>query len=367
MRVRAAVQHGERRVVVEELSLPERIGDDMAVLAVEANGKCGSDGEQYRGRLATEGLLRFPLVPGHETVGRIHAAGEGAALRMNVRVGDRVALNSVVSCGTCGHCLSGRRLFCRSRFIYGYTPLAVAPGLWGGYAEFVLLRAGTVVYPLGESVSAENAVLFNPLAGGFDWLCRAGGVSVGQSVLIIGAGQRGLCAVVAAVEAGAARIILAGRGRHPWKLQLAADLGATHVLDMESTDVVAGVRDITNGDMVDCALDTVPNATDPVRIALDSVRAEGTVVLGGTKGGVPSVDGLTPEVLCARGITVRGVFGVSDWSKQEAVRVIASGRHPALHRLHTHTFPLDQIDHALRVMGGEVPGEEVLHITVTCG
>jgi threonine dehydrogenase-like Zn-dependent dehydrogenase len=104
-----------------------------------------------------------------------------------------------------------------------------------------------------------------------------------------------------------------------------------------------------------------------VRTALDSVRAEGTVVLAGIKGGVSSVDGLTPDALCARGVTVRGVFGVSDWSKQEAVRVIAAQRYPALARLHTHTFGLGRIDHALRVMGGEVPGEEALHVTVTCG
>jgi threonine dehydrogenase-like Zn-dependent dehydrogenase len=366
MLVRAAVQHGERRVVVEELTLPERIGDDMAVLAVEANGMCGSDWEQYRGRLPAGDFLRFPVVPGHETVGRIHAAGERAAARMGVAVGDRVALNSLVSCGVCRHCLAGRRLFCRERFIYGYAPLSIEPGLWGGYAEYVLLRPNTIVHPLGEDVSAEDAVLFNPLAGGFDWLCRAGGVSVGDDVLIVGAGQRGLCSIVAAVEAGAARIILAGRGRHAWKLRLAADLGATHVIDMEQTDVVAQVRDITGGDMVDCALDTTPNATEPVRIVLDSVRPEGTVVLGGTKGGIASVDGLTPDVLCARGITVRGVVGVSDWSKQEAVRVIAAGRHP-LHRLHTHTFQLDEIDLALRTMGGEVEGEEALHVTVRCG
>jgi threonine dehydrogenase-like Zn-dependent dehydrogenase len=367
MRVRAAVQHGERRVVVEELTLPERTGDDMAVLAVEANGMCGSDWEQYRGGLGISNLVRLPMVPGHETVGRIHDIGSRAAQRMKVGAGARVALNSVVACGTCRDCLAGRRLFCAERFIYGYAPLSIAPGLWGGYAEYVVLRPNTVVYPLPESVSAEDAVLFNPLAGGFDWLCRAGGVSVGDSVLIIGAGQRGLCAIVAAVEAGAAHIILAGRGRHRWKLELARDLGATDVIDMEREDVVSTVREITGGDMVDCALDTVPNATEPVRIAVDSVRAEGTVVLGGIKGGVSGVDGLTPDTLCARGITARGVFGVSDWSKQEAVRVIAAQRHPALHRLHTHTFALDQIDHALRVMGGEVDGEEALHVTVRCG
>jgi threonine dehydrogenase-like Zn-dependent dehydrogenase len=365
--VRAAVQRGERHVVIEELAFPERIGDDMAVLAVEANGMCGSDWEQYRGTLAAGDFLRLPVVPGHETVGRIARIGERAATRMGVGEGDRVALNSLVSCGACAHCLAGRRLFCAERLIYGYTPLSVAPGLWGGYADHMLLAPNTIVYPLPESVSAEDAVLFNPLAGGLDWLVRAGGVGLGCSALILGAGQRGLCAVVAAREAGAAQVILAGRGRNAWKLDLARELGATTVVDMEREDVVARVREVTDGAMVECALDTTPMATEPVRVALDCVRPEGTVVLGGLKGGADSVSGLAPDVLSQRGLTVRGVVGVSDWSKQEAVRIIASGRYP-LHRLHTHTFALEEIDLALRTMGGEVEGgAPALHVTVRCG
>jgi threonine dehydrogenase-like Zn-dependent dehydrogenase len=365
MQSRAAVQTGARRVAIEEMSLPDLLEADMAVLAVEANGMCGSDWEQYRGTPSSSGFVRFPVVPGHETVGRIERLGERARARWGVEVGDRVAVNSLVSCGACRHCLAGRRLFCPERFVYGYTPTTVWPGLWGGYAQHMLLRPNTILYPLDESVSAEDAVLFNPLAAGFDWVCRAGEMRVGDTVVIIGAGQRGLCSIVAAVEAGAARVILAGRGRHPWKLDLARELGATHVVDLDRESLAASVADVTGGEMADVALDTTPIATEPVRMALDCVRPEGVVVLGGIKGSEAGIEGLAPDRLCARAITVRGVVGVGDRAKEQAVRVILSRRFP-LNRLHTHTLRLEEIDRALRIMGGEVGGEDALHVTITC-
>lgn len=365
MQSRAAVQTGERRVAIEEMSLPDLLDPDMAVLAVEANGMCGSDWEQYRGRHSSSGFVRFPVVPGHETVGRIQAIGERARARWGVDAGDRVAVNSLVSCGACRHCLAGRRLFCPERFVYGYTPTTVWPGLWGGYAQHMLLRPNTILYRLDESVSAEDAVLFNPLAAGFDWLCRAGELRVGDTVVIIGAGQRGLCSVVAAVVAGAARVVLAGRGRRRWKLDLARELGATHVVDLDQEQLVPAVTEITGGEMADVALDTTPVAAEPVRMALDCVRPEGVVVLGGIKGSEAGIDGLSPDRLCARAVTVRGVIGVSDRAKEQAVRVIGSGQFP-LNRLHTHTLPLEELDRALRIMGGEVEGEDALHVTITC-
>ena len=74
--VTAAVQTGERRIEVQTLPRPDHVGDDEALLAVEANGMCGTDWEQYKGRLS--GHAPYPLIPGHEIVGRIAAIGDGA-------------------------------------------------------------------------------------------------------------------------------------------------------------------------------------------------------------------------------------------------------------------------------------------------
>src|SRR3954454_24880344 len=231
MEARAAVQTGARQIELRSIRVPDTLGPDEALLAVEPNGLCGTDYEQYCGNVA----LPYPLIAGHEIVGRIAAIGDGAAVRMGVGVGSRVALESTVACGSCINCAAGRALFCEHRMIYGLTPLARDPGLLGGYAEYLVLQPNSQVYPIADALSPQDAVLFNPLGSGFDWACRAGGTKVGDTVVIFGPGQRGLACVIAAAEAGAGRIIVVGRGRRPWKLQLALELGATDVVDSDAS------------------------------------------------------------------------------------------------------------------------------------
>ncbi len=356
----AAVQTGDRRIEVQSLAAPVDLGADEALLAVEGNGMCGTDWEQYKGRLA--GTAPYPLIPGHEIVGRIAAVGDAAAARTGVAVGDRVAVESTVPCETCTNCRSGRFLFCTNRVIYGLTPMADRPELSGGYAEVLVLRPHTRVYTMPDDLSVEDAVFFNPLGSGFDWAVRIAGTQVGDTVVVLGPGQRGLSCVIAAREAGAARIVVVGRGRRPWKLDLARRLGATHVVDSDATDPVAAVRDITDGDLADRVVDTTPLAVQPMLDAVAMARAEGTVVLAAIKEREPAL-GLT-DLVTSKALTVRGAHSVSEWAKLQAIRVLSEGRYD-LGAVHTHTLPIAELDRAMRILGGEVEGEEALHITVT--
>jgi threonine dehydrogenase-like Zn-dependent dehydrogenase len=358
--VTAAVQTGERQIEVRSLPRPTEVADDEALLAVEGNGMCGTDWEQYKGRLA--GIAPWPLIPGHETVGRIVAAGDVALARMGVPVGTRVAVESTVPCEVCTNCRRGRFLFCTDRRIYGLTPMADAPELSGGYADLLVLRPHTRVYALPEHLSVEDAVFFNPLGSGFDWAVRIPGTVVGDTVVILGPGQRGLSSVIAAKEAGAGKVVVVGRGRRPWKLELAKTLGATHVVDSDAVDAVEAVRDITGGDLADRVVDTTPLAVQPMLDAVAMARAEGTVVLAALKEHV-GAPGLT-DLITSKALTVKGAHSVSEWAKHQAIRVLGEGRYD-LSAVHTHTFPVERLDHAMRVLGGEVDGEEALHITVT--
>src|SRR3954447_15603898 len=279
MQSRAAVLTGPRQVEVVAMTIPDELGPDEALLAVEANGMCGTDYEQYAGHIPID----YPYIAGHEIVGRLEKIGPVAAARWKLDVGARVAVESTVSCGRCESCKLGRALFCDQRLIYGLTPAAHGPGLLGGYAQYLVLQANSIVYPLPEHLSAQDAVLFNPLGSGFDWACRAAGTQVGDSVLIIGPGQRGLCSVLAAKEAGASRIIVAGRGRRPWKLALAEELGASDVVNTDESSLVDAIREMTIGEWVDRVIDTSPLATSPVLEAIECVRPEGTMVLAGMK------------------------------------------------------------------------------------
>src|SRR5437879_2228819 len=134
--------------IVQLLSAPGRLdpgslplpdpGPNAALLEVEACGLCGTDIEQYKGTLPGP----YPFIPGHEPVGRVLRLGETAAARWRVSEGDRVAVESLLSCGSCDVCRAGHGTRCRgfgaSRG-YGFIGSTDGPGLWGAYATHLWL------------------------------------------------------------------------------------------------------------------------------------------------------------------------------------------------------------------------------------
>src|SRR5690349_16028235 len=166
-RARALVLEAPRRLVERELPLPV-VGDDDAVLRVEACGLCGTDHEQFTGLLPGPGAF----VPGHETVGVIEEIGDAAAARWGVAAGDRVAVEVFQSCRTCDACRAGQTQRCERHGIgdmYGFVSSATAPGLWGGYATHQYLAPDTQLLQLPPSLDPAVATLFNPLGAGIRW------------------------------------------------------------------------------------------------------------------------------------------------------------------------------------------------------
>jgi threonine dehydrogenase-like Zn-dependent dehydrogenase len=359
--VRAAVQAGPRRIEIREFPRP-RIGPDDGLLRVEANGICGSDVEMYKGNLRPDAP---PLVPGHEPLGIVEEVGDRAAERWGVQPGDRVALEVIVPCRSCHHCLTGRYQACpRRKYGHGVTPVDVPPSLWGGLAEYLYLTPGAVLHPVDRSVPAEVAAMFNPLGAGVRWACHLGGVQLGDTVLVLGAGQRGLASVIAARAAGAGTIIVTGLEADAHKLALARTFGADHTIVVdgdEAENTVERVREITDGAMADVVLELTPMAARPVTDALLAARHGGRVVLAGLKGGreIP----VPTDLVINRALTLVGAFGVDARAYAEAIAIIESGRFP-LEKMHTHTMGLDDTALAIETLAGEVPGEPAVHVSV---
>jgi threonine dehydrogenase-like Zn-dependent dehydrogenase len=357
---RASVLFSARATRIDEFSLPERLDPGYALLHVEGSGMCGSDVTQFSGAGAPLGWCDYPLIPGHEPVGRIADITEEAAQQWDLRIGDRVAVEPSALCGGCRSCTQRLDKRCSNKFRYGFTSASIGPGLWGGYGEYMVLRPGTRTHRVDPELSIQDAVLFNPLASGFDWAVRAAGTGIGDDVLIIGLGIRGLAAVIACKEAGASRIIVAGRNKNPLKFELARTLGATHTIDSGRDDIAKTVWDITSGAGVDRALEVTPS---PVSIgsAIDAVRPGGTVILAGVKGMVDVP--LVTDKIWSKALTIRGVSGAHSRSFELAAQVISSRKY-ALELLHTHTFTIDNVARAVQLLAGEEPGEEVIHMTV---
>ncbi|HSR26019.1 MAG TPA: alcohol dehydrogenase catalytic domain-containing protein [Candidatus Eisenbacteria bacterium] len=357
-RVRAMVQVGARQLELREFPRP-RTGPDDGLLRIEACGICGSDVEQYRGNLRRGGE---PVIPGHEPLGVVEEVGERAAQRWGVRPGDRVALEILIPCRSCELCLTGRYQSCPNRHgAYGVTPIARQPSLWGGFSEYVYLHPNAILHPIRHDVPSEVAVMFNPLGAGVRWACHLGGTKLGDTVLILGPGQRGISATIAARAAGAATIIVTGLRRDSAKLALAREFGADHTIDVDEEDTVERVREITGGRLADVVLELTPMATQPVVDAVEAVRHGGRIVLAGLKGGRPVE--LVTDRLIQKAVTVVGAYGVDAPGYTEAIRIIESGRFP-LERLHTHTFELGETARAIETLAGEVPGEQAVHVSV---
>ncbi len=350
----AMVQTARRKLEPMDLPLPE-IDADSGLLRIEACGICGSDYEQF------EGALRAPMpaVPGHEPLGIVAAIGDRAAKRWGVDVGDRIAVETMLSCRHCSACLGGAYHLCSSRRIYSYIPLSEAPGLWGAYAQYMYLDPSCVVHRVDASLAPATAVMFNPLGAGFRWAVEIPNTGPGDTVVILGPGQRGLASVIACREAGADKIIVTGLAADARKLALAREFGADATIDVDNEDARTRIRELTGGRGADIVLDVSSYATKPVAESIDYVRMGGTVVLAGVKG-FREIPGFISDKVVMKEVTIKGAIGVTSSGYAKAIRLLERRKVP-VERMHTHDFALRDAELAIRTLAREIPGDESIH------
>jgi threonine dehydrogenase-like Zn-dependent dehydrogenase len=262
---RAAVFLGDGRYEVRELPVPAP-PPGGAVLQVEAVGLCGSDVAQFHGVELVPGGSAFPVVPGHETVGRVVALAPDAAL--GVSEGDRVAVDEILSIAP-------------AMRIYGYSDMTGEGrvGLWGGYGEYMELFAGTRLHRLPDDVPAAELTVFEPLANAVHWVALAG-VQEGDTVVVQGPGHQGLAVLEAVLARRPSKVVVTGTAADELRLSAAREIGAA--LTVDAAEAVTAVRDLTGGFGADVVFD-VATAVQTVPLSVDLVRFQGTVLLAGLK------------------------------------------------------------------------------------
>lgn len=363
----AMVQIGARQFEERRIEIPP-VGLGQGLLRVEACGLCGSDVEQYRGRFAEKGLVSYPIIPGHEAIGIIEEIGPEAARAWGVKRGDRVALEPHLPCTRCHHCLGGTYHLCRSVApelkitSYGYLPLSFEHGLWGGYSQYIHLREHTLLHKIPAGLPVEFATMYQPIASGIRWAVHVPKTSFGDTVLILGCGQRGLGAVLACRQAGVKTIIITGLRRDAFKLNLAKRFGAHHLVIADEEDVVERAMELTNQRGVDVVLDVTPAASKPVVDAVEAVRIGGKIVLAGLKGGDTKI-ALDTDRIVTREIGVQGVFTQGAEAYEQALDLLIREK-DLLAPMHTHEFALADVAAAIEAVAGETPGVEAICVSV---
>jgi len=364
-KVRAVVQVGDKRFEIQRFDLPQ-IGADDALMRIEACGICGSDVDQYDGKL--NGILSLPMIPGHEPVGVIEQIGPEAQRRWGLQPGDRVVVEPTRGCGHCRSCKRGDYKNCRIGrpgsviSVCGFIPTTITPALWGGMAEFMYLDPEAVMHKVAPSVSPELAALYQPVAAGISWAHRIPGTKIGDTVVIFGAGQRGIACVAAAREAGAAHVAIVARRQSAHRIRLAEEFGADCTIFTDE-DIPARIRELTRGDGADVIVDVTSETMDPIPLAVEIARVGGTIILAGVKGPKAAIPNLMNDRIFTKELTIKGVKN-ADWDSFEAaVHLIESRRYP-FEKMHTHSFALEDIERAINTLAGRVPGEHAVSVSL---
>jgi len=262
-----------------ELELGE-LRDDEVLVDVSAAGICHTD------LICRDQWIPVPLpvVLGHEGAGVVRAVGSAVT---RVQVGERVGL-TFDSCGTCPCCLRAKPSYCHRFFEHNFAAARPADGTsalsrgdqvvhshFFGQSSFATAAVArernvvgieshvplTVAAPLGCGIQTGAGAVLNTLA-----------VPPGCAIAVFGTGAVGIAAVLAAVIAGASTII--GVDIRPARLELARELGATHVIDARAADAVAEIRRLT-GHGVDFSLESTGVAA-VLRSAVDCLAPLGT-------------------------------------------------------------------------------------------
>ena len=289
--MRATVMYGIHDVRVETVPDARLSKPTDALVAVTRACICGSDLWPYNSMKSSEVGNRM----GHEFIGRVEAVGSEVR---RVRKGDLVVAPFAWSDGTCEFCVQGLQTSCIHGGFWGGTKLD------GGQGEAVRvpLADGTlVVLPVGPDHALMPSLLtLTDVMGTGHHAARAAKVGPGKITAVVGDGAVGLCGVIAARRLGAEQIIILGR--HPDRIALAREFGATDVVSERGEAAVNRVRELTGGLGAHSVLECVGHG-ESMLTALGIARAGGAV----GRVGVPQHDEM-PEAKTTfyRNVTIAG-------------------------------------------------------------
>ncbi len=360
--VLAATLVAPGRYELRDYPLPDP-APGCVLVKMELSGICGTDKHTYQGFTTQYGSrkLEFPLIQGHENVGRIAAIGGDGVYTdfegITLKIGDRVVVGANVSCGHCYYC---RHDFpyccCENTLDYGNLLSAKnPPHLFGGWSQYLYVIPGSFLVKVPDDLPSEVAVLGEIFAVSVG-LDRAKQMSAfpnesfrfDDTVVVLGVGPLGMCFLMKARMLGAGAIIAVDLS--DYRLNFAKRLGADHVINAANTtksDRLQFVKDLTHGrgaDMVvECA--GVPAA---VPEGLEMLRVSGLFVEAGNFSDLGEIPLSPHKHLCAKNVRILGVSGEEPAAYGPGMRQMARYlKHYPLREFVTHKFALKDVQAAM--------------------
>lgn len=365
--VSAAVMTAPGTFEVRQYPYPH-VDDHAMVIELEMCGICGTDKHTFRGETVqyagtpAESHTPFPIIPGHEIVGRVAEIGKSARTSLEysgqvLSVGDRVVMCPDILCGKCYYCKNTFGFpLCENIRGYGNAySCDEGPHLMGGWADHIYVRKDAFVYKVPDDLDPNIAVMTELMAVTYNldkakelYTFGGEGFGSGATVVIQGVGPMGLLHVLKAHILGAGRIIAIDKS--DLRLQFAKEFGADHVISLKGTtqqERVQAVRDLTEGRGADVIVECT-GVAEAIPEGLEMARRGATYVVAGVFADVGDIPINPHRHLLANQIRLIGLTNHPPSGYVNSMRLLSRFQKTfPLHKFVTHNFPLNQIDTAM--------------------
>lgn len=336
-----------RPMEFREYPIPDAESDAI-VVKMRLSNICGSDIHFWRGR-GPRVESDIPQVLGHEMTGEIYALGENVKTDSRgepLHVGDRIVYSYFKPCGKCWMCLTGLP-GCPNRY---RDWLGVSSEQWphfhGAFGEYYYMKPGHWVFKVPDELADEMVSPINCALSEVIYGLHKIGITLGDTVVIQGAGGLGLYATAVAREMGAGRIIVLDK--IPKRLELAQSFGADHILNVDETsgsERVEQIKEWTRG----MGADIIAELTGSPHVlaeGIDMLRWGGRYLwIGNINLGFPTEIDPGSVVRCSK--TLRGIIVYEAWVIPRALDFLCrtKDKYP-FDSIVSHKFPFEQINEA---------------------
>ncbi|NNJ30318.1 zinc-binding alcohol dehydrogenase family protein [Lacrimispora defluvii] len=331
------VKPGELKVI--DIEKPVLDEENNVIVKMTAAGICGSDVGIYHG---TNAAATYPRIIGHEMVGVV--AETGASVQ-KLKVGDRVIVNQVTSCGHCYPCSKGRGNVCDHLKVRGVH-------IDGGYREFIAVPEADC-YILPDSISDRDAVMIEPTTIAIQSCTRAE-LEKDDMLLIYGSGALG-SSILKIARQICDHIIVADIQDD--KLETAKANGAEHTINVLNEDLVEKVKEYTHMHGATVSIDAVCNKDSLIRL-LNATGNAGKVITMGFSTAPTEINqfAITAKELDVRGSRLQNkMFG-------KAINMIQEGKLDLTGSV-SHTFPLTKAQEAFDFVDSHDPSIRKIILT----
>ena len=324
---------------LEDVPEPE-LGINDVMIKVKRTAICGTDMHIYNWDAWAQKTIPTPMTVGHEYCGYIEKVGSGVT---DLAVGDYVSGEGHLVCGRCRNCLAGRRHLCPNT-------LGVGVHRPGAFAEFLSLPYRNV-YKLDSAIPGNLAATFDPLGNAvhtaLSWDL------VAEDVLITGAGPIGCMAAAVCRFAGARHVVVTDI--NPYRLRLAARLGATRTVNVSNESLSEVTEELNMREGFDIGLEMSGHPSGLADI-LEHTSHGARVSLLGIFPGKLEIDF---DRIIFKGITLKGIYGremFETWYKMSSMIRAGLDTTPVI----THEFPAAGFEEAFETMRSGQSGKVIL-------